>query len=113
MIAFESRISIGYLNIEQMDFTRINNVGSNNPIYKNIEPPFDWYRHGNIMIIPDPIAFPGENWNKEISVGGQEIECFGKFVTFFNFKEDQDKYYLATSLTLPEFEHIKRELCID
>jgi hypothetical protein len=111
-INFMGDLSIGYLNVETMDFTWLNHINGNNTIYNHIQSPFSWYYHGDIMIIPDPIPSPRDNWNKILSIGPQHIECPGYYALFFHFQEITNKCNLATSLTLPEFEHINNELTI-
>lgn len=95
-----------------MAFTRINNVNEHHYIFKNITAPFDWYYHENIMVIPDPVFAPRKNWHEELFICEQSIECPGTFVAFFHFENYKDKLYYATSLTMPEFEHIKDGLNI-
>ena len=61
----------------------------------------------NILIIPDPIATARENWNKVVTVCNQKIACVGEFICFFHFDETE-KVILVSSLTLPEYDHVKR-----
>lgn len=112
MIGFAATLSIGYLDVETMKLTRINNVKQNHFIFETIRSPFDWYYHESIMIIPDPAPVPRKNWNSNIYVCQQNIECNGKFIAFFHFKKYDGNMNYATSLTLPEFEHINNELNI-
>lgn len=108
-ILFGSNLSIGVLDVLTMDFKRVENVNENHEIFKRIKPPFDWYYHDKIMIIPDIIPTPKEDWDKVVNVCGQEIECVGKFIYFFHF-EIIDNGSHATSLTLPEYDHVKNGL---
>ncbi|WP_125771141.1 hypothetical protein [Companilactobacillus furfuricola] len=95
-----------------MRFIRINNVNEHHDIFKNITENFEWYNHESIMIIPDPISAPRRNWYQELFLCKQNIDCPGKFVVFFHFINYKNQLYYATSLTLPEFLHIKYGLNI-
>lgn len=113
MIVFSSKNSIGYLDIEKMELTRIDNVDKTHFIYGHIKPPFDWYFHDAIMIIPDPVPSPRKNWNKTITIADQVIECVGQYIVFYHFKDRDDFFTIASSLTLPEFEYLKSNLIIN
>lgn len=112
-IGFDFKNSIGYLDVEKMTFSRMDNVDREHFIFKNIQAPFDWYFHNEIMIIPDPILSPRKNWNKTIFIDNQEINCKGKFVVFFHFEKVREGIHFATSLTLPEFRYIENELVLN
>lgn len=112
-ISFPNSFSIGLLDVEKMQLHRVNNVNIHYWIFKHIEGPYEWYYHNSIMIIPDPIPCSRKNWNNNIFVGSQEIECNGEFIAFFHFEIKEHKLNVASSLTLPEFEHVRRELRLD
>ncbi|WP_071130173.1 hypothetical protein [Enterococcus timonensis] len=109
-IGFANNVSIGFLDVSTMELTRIDHVDENHFIFTRIQSSFDWFYQGDVMIIPDPVPTPRRNWNKIASVNGQEIECMGEFIVFFHFENIKGKLNFATSLSLPEFNHIKQGL---
>lgn len=111
-ILFKSHLSIGILNVITMDFKRVENVNKHHEIFKRIKPPFDWYYHDKIMIIPDAIPVPKEEWNKIVNICGQEINCVGKFIYFFHFEIVENNLNFVSSLKLPEYIHIKNGLAL-
>ncbi|MGX7196333.1 hypothetical protein [Enterococcus olivae] len=113
MIVFSPKNSIGYFDIENQELIRIDGIEKNHFIYEHIKPPFDWYFHDDIMIIPDPIPSPRKKWNKTITVANQVIKCTGQYIVFYHFKERNDLFNFASSLTLPEFEYLKSNLIIN
>lgn len=108
-ILFLRDISIGLLEISTKKLSRIENVTSEHMIYENIVPPFDWFYHDSILIIPDPVLLPHENCNQKIYLSSQEIQCKGKSVVFFHM-EEKESYFIASSLTLPEYNKVKNGL---
>lgn len=108
-LVFGRNISVGFLDVATMKMTRLENINDSHYIFKRLQMPFDFFYHGKILIIPDPIAVARPNWNKIVNVCNQEIECRGKFICFFHFEEKGAINYV-TSLTLPEYKHIKNGL---
>lgn len=108
-LGFGENLSVGFLDVSTMELTRIENVNKNHFLFQRIKPPFDFYYHDKILIIPDSVVTTRGNWNKTVTVCNQKIECIGEFICFFHF-EEMEKINLVTSLTLPEFEHIKQGL---
>lgn len=106
-LAFGKDLSAGFLDVSTMELTRIENINEDHVLFERIQPPFDFYYHGKILIIPDPVAAARENWDKVVTVCNQRIECTGKFICFFHFEEIENINFVS-SLTLPEFEHIKQ-----
>lgn len=114
LIAFDFEPSIGFLEIEHMDITWLNNINKNDEIFKrlNLTDGFDYYFFNNILIIPDPIPSPRLNWNKTISIkDALEIDCEGQYISFFHF-EKNDNVLFAKSLTLPEYIFLKDNIHI-
>lgn len=64
------------------------------------------------MIIPDPMPTTKLNWSKTLFIDTQEIECQGRFVAFFHFEVHKNKVNIAESLALPEYEFLKRAICL-
>ena len=89
-IIFDTLLSIGCLDIATMNFFRLNNVEKSHDIFEKIVAPFDFYYHDDILIIPDPIPKEKVNWNKMVSLYGQEIECIGRYIYFFHFDDMSD-----------------------
>lgn len=116
-VMFLRNISIGLLEISTSKFSRLENVGKEHAIFEKIKPPFDWYFYDNILVIPDPVPIAREKWYKKVGINDFGIECRGSFLVFFNFIEVNDGIVLADSLTLPQFEFLKRSIrwvwCID
>lgn len=110
-LAFGRNLSIGFLDVATMKLTRLENINESHYLFERLQMPFDFYYQDKIMIIPDPIATAKPNWNKMIQVCNQEIECQGNFICFFHFEEKESMNYV-TSLTLPEYNHIKNGLKI-
>lgn len=114
LITFAFEPSIGFLEIENMELSWLNNISQNNKIFKRLNPNdgFDYYFFNNILIIPDPIPSPRLNWNKTISIKDKlEIDCKGKYISFFHF-EKNDNIIFAKSLTLPEYIFLKDNINI-
>lgn len=111
-VLFGSNLSIGVLNVVSMEMERIDNVTKEHRIFNRIVAPFDWYFHDEIMIIPDVRPTPKKNWNKVVNVCEQEIECIGECIYFFHFEIVENKFNYVTSLTLPEFDHIRKGISL-
>lgn len=111
-IIFDTLLSIGCLDISTMNFFRLNNVEKSHEIFERIVAPFDFYYHDDILIIPDPIPKEKVNWNKMVSLYGQEIECIGRYVYFFHFDDISDYVNRVRSLTLPEYNYVEQGLKI-
>ncbi|GEQ62008.1 hypothetical protein VL4N_13860 [Vagococcus lutrae] len=107
-IVFNSNLSVGVLNIISMELTRIDGVNEKHEIFRRIVAPFDWYFHEEIMLIPDSKPMPKQNWEKVLYLCEQEIRCIGQFVYFFHFEILDNNINFVTSLTLPEYDHIKK-----
>lgn len=101
--------SIGYLDVETMNLKRIN-LKQHQEIFEHIKEPFDWYFHGEIMVISDPVPAPRKNWNKTVDIAGQVIDCPGRFIIFFNFIQIKNLYNVALSLTIRQFDELQNEL---
>lgn len=110
-IFFGANLSIGVLNVNDMELRRVESVNKNHEIFKRISVPFDWYFHDNIMIIPDSVPKPKKNWNENVNICGQEIECVGEFIYFFHF-EIIENINFVSSLKLPEYIHIKKGMSL-
>ncbi len=106
-LVFSKKLSVGFLDISTMELSRKENINKDHLLFERIKPPFDFYYHDKILIIPDPIATARENWNKVVTVCNQKIACVGEFICFFHFDETE-KVILVSSLTLPEYDHVKR-----
>ncbi len=112
LIAFAFEPSIGFLEIENMEISWLNNIDKNDEIFKRLNDGFDYYFFNNILIIPDPIPSPRLNWNKKISIKDKlEIDCNGQYISFFHF-EKNDNILFAKSLTLPEYIFLKDNIHI-
>lgn len=110
-IGFANKLSVGFLDVSSMELTRLDNVDQNHFIFTRIQTPFDWYYQNDIIIIPDPVPRARANWNKTVYVFDQEIECVGEFISFFHFEKIKEMNYV-TSLSLPEFDYIKKGINI-
>ncbi|WP_262315189.1 hypothetical protein [Lacticaseibacillus parakribbianus] len=50
-----------------------------NPFFRVVQPPFHWYRHGNVILIPDPLP-SRRRWGKHLTILGQRLKILGDFV---------------------------------
>lgn len=105
-IAFAHNISIIILNVETKELTR-EIVNKDHWIFKEIQAPFDYYQHNAIVIIPSPKISARKNWEKNIFLCNQELDCSGKFIAFFHLEKFVDHIILANSLTQEEHDHIE------
>jgi len=108
-VGFAKKLSIGLLDLRTMKFKRIANVDKDHYIFDHIVPPFDYFFYNEILIISDPIV--KRSRNKSLNMFGFEIKQRGDFIAFFHLKKFDYVNY-AMSLTLPEFESIRKEIKI-
>ncbi|WEG73096.1 hypothetical protein [Vagococcus intermedius] len=109
-LAFSNELSIGVLNCDTLELTRINHVKQDHWIFKTFQVPFDWYWQEDILIIASQRVVPRPNWHRKIYLEEQEIECYGKYLFFFQYHTINNQALLVTSLNLQRFEKIKSQL---
>lgn len=109
-LAFSRELSIGVLNCDTLELTRLNHVNQNHWIFKQFQVPFDWYWQEDILIIASQEVVPRPNWHKKIGLKNQEIECHGKYLFFFQYDKINEQMLHVTSLNLQRFEQIKSQI---
>jgi len=112
VILFGLKPSVGYLNIENMELTWIHKMEKEHEIFQQLSSVegFDYSFINDILVIPDPVPVARVNWNKKIGINKLEVECPGSFLAFFNFHEVKEGVIFANSLTLPQFEFLKKRI---
>lgn len=111
-IGFAYKPSIGLLFIDEMRLTWLTKIEKEHDIFKQLSmlSEFDFYFIKDILVITDPVPVARENWNRKIGIDDLEIECMGSWLAFFSFKELKEEIFLAESLTLPQYEFLKRRI---
>lgn len=115
-IGFAAHPTIGYLDVATMQLSWRNQVPDDDMVFQHLDQAlaigsFDWYFHGDIMLIPDPLPVAHRHWDQNVMVGQQAIPCLGQFILAFHF-EVVNQVNFASSLTIPEFQHLERELAL-
>lgn len=110
ILAFSNDLSIGVLNCETLEVTRVNHVKQDHWVFQQFQVPFDWYWQGELLIIASQKMVPRANWHRPIRLLEQEIPCQGKYLFFFQYQKIQESSLLVTSLNLANFERIKQQL---
>ncbi len=115
-INFAATPTIGYLDVATMQLHWRNQVPDDDEVFQHLDQSiesggFDWYFHGDIMLIPDPVPAAHRHWDQQVLVGQQTIPCVGRFILAFHY-EVVGHVNVASSLTIPEFEHLQRELAL-
>lgn len=111
-ITFAYKPSVAFLSIEDMKLTWLQEIEKGHFIFEQLAKGdgFDFYFINDILVIPDPISVAREKWNRKIVINSLEIECFGSWVVFFNFKELNTEMFFADTLSLPQYEFLKKRI---
>lgn len=99
--------SIGVFDIKQQKFERLQNV-TPQLLDRIIQVPFDFYYHGEIMIIPQQITNTETLIN--VSLNDQQLQTSGN-IYFFHYRTDK-QFKILSSLLLPEEIYIQNYLLI-
>lgn len=112
VIGFDFKPSVACLTIEDMELTWIHSIAKEHNIFRKFSSVdgFDYNFTNDILVIPDPVPVAREKWNRKVGINDLEIECRGNFLAFFNFNEVKEGIIFADSLTLPQFEFLKRSI---
>jgi len=110
--AFANHISCGILELQGFNFHWVNDVQATSPIYQHFLPPYDFFYHDRIIIIPDAIPAPHPYWSAAVDLHQQLITCPGTFIFFAHYQIFKNRVAYITSLTMPEFTILQRDLAL-
>ena len=107
MIVFANKPSVGVYNLEDDSIDWCHNVNDQHELFKMLQATesFDYYFMNQILLI----SLPNCSGRYKCLIGELEIDCYSNVLLMFHYEEIEG-LIIATSLMLPEFEYIRKNL---
>ena len=80
---------------------------------RHLQAPFNYYRHDNLLIIPDPVPDAMREQGKKVVAFGMEIEVPGTFVMFMHVDDWDTKPIVVSEMSEEEYASIEANLTVN